>query len=223
MKEYEKFIKEYFPTASYDEKLETLYLYICENNYMTDIYIKYLSKDKEYLSEEKIVFLRRYKIGLNKLLIYILINDTIGINACMRYCIEQLLKFIYSIYINKNVDEINRVSYRFLKEELNKININSDKLNKLYSYYGKYSNEIHDKQTTVTNEMSYLKDILISSNYFIKSVNQDIDKILESYHKIMIDIFQIKEMELSVSERRGLATLLGKKKQEKLLKLLVQN
>nr|WP_302597955.1 hypothetical protein [uncultured Cellulosilyticum sp.] len=223
MKEYERFIKKYFPAANYKEDLGTLYLYICENNYMTDIYMKYLDRDKEYLSEEKIVFLNRYKIGLNKILIYILINDTIGINACMRYCIEQFLKFTYSIYINKSVNEINKVSYRFLKEELNKTSIDSGELKKLYSYYGKYSNEIHDKQTVLTNEMSYLETILVTPNCFIESVNQDISKILRSYHKIMIDIFQIKEMQLSAAERIGLENLLGRKKKEKIMKLLVQN
>lgn len=56
--------------------------------------------------------------GINKILIYLPLNDNIGIFSCMRYSIEQFLKFIYSIYLNDSVEIINKKGYRHIKERI---------------------------------------------------------------------------------------------------------
>lgn len=77
----------------------------------------------------------------------------------MRYSIEQLLKFIYSIYFEKNIADISRTSYRYIKEDIKK-NGNIDTyikecLLKLYTYYANYSNDLHDKEVTCNKELDF--------------------------------------------------------------------
>lgn len=229
MNKYERFLKKYFPSANISNKLEfeELHLLVCRNNFMTDIYIKYLDVNKLYLNQEKMIFLKRYKMQLNKLLIYIPLNDSIGINGCIRYCIEQLIKFLYAVYIDESVERINNTKYRILKDGLSKLenNVEVEKeiLDKLFSYYGAYSNEIHDKRTDLRDELVYLKDLIVGENTYIKEVNKDIRNIITIYEDIMIRIFSIKENNLASFERMQLPNIVGKNRTRKLLELMEEN
>ena len=98
MSEYLKFMEKYFPYSSKIPNEDKIYQLVCENNLMVGIILSNMDASRFYLNEEKLIFYRRYRDGVNKILIYIPLNDEIGIYACMRYSIEQLLKFIYSIY-----------------------------------------------------------------------------------------------------------------------------
>lgn len=51
--------------------------------------LKYINLNVAYTNMEKLVFYRRFRDGINKILLYLPINEEIGIYACMRYSIEQ--------------------------------------------------------------------------------------------------------------------------------------
>ena len=91
MNEYSKFLKKFFPLSAEIPNGNTIYQFVCENNLISEIILSYMDVNKFYMSKEKLIFYRRYRDGVNKLLIYIPLNDEIGIYACMRYSIEQLL------------------------------------------------------------------------------------------------------------------------------------
>lgn len=227
MDEYRNFIIKYFPYCSLctNTEMENLYRYICENNFTTDIYRKYLEPNKFHLTPQKLIFLNRYQVQLNKLLIYVPLNDGLGVNACMRYCTEQLLKFLYAICIDEGIDRINTIKYRFLKENLKSnihlIGITDNEIDKLSSYYAKYSNEIHDKNNIIDNEVIYLKQVITGPNDYIKEVNNDLNKILEIYHNIMITVFEIHKNSLASFERIRLPQIVGKKRADKLIDLMI--
>ena len=91
MDEYDEFLFKYFPNANFskDDK-RSLYGLVCENNVMSEIFLKYISSH----NTDFMMYYLRYRDGINKLLIYVPVNDDIGVYACMRYIIEQILKFI---------------------------------------------------------------------------------------------------------------------------------
>lgn len=227
MDKYELFLEKYFPylkITGNQMQFKELHSLVCRNNFMTDIYIKYIDIKQCYLNDEKMIFLKRYKIQLNKLLIYIPLNDSIGINGCIRSCIEQLIKFVYAIYVDEDTSKINITKYRILKEKLldAEIEIETTELNKLFSYYGSYSNEIHDKGTCLNDELIYLKDLLVGENIYIKNINKDIRNIITIYEDIMIKVFGISERHLASFERMQLPKIVGINRSKKILKLMKQ-
>lgn len=223
MNEYKEFIKKYFPQADTPDWIQEIYNLVCENNIMCSVIKNHLILDKEILSADKLTYYIRYQNGLNKLLMYIPLNDDIGIYACMRYTIEQILKFIYSIYFDYNVEKINKTSYRNIKEDIKKSNLISFsikfKIEKIYPYYAKYSNCIHDKRVDYDKELLSLGDILKEDNGFYEVVN-DLRQIINDSYDIIFCIFNISYDSLSLSERIKTRNINPTKRRGKVLKLL---
>lgn len=221
--EYNDFLNTYFPQTKSHPYYSNIYNLICKNNILTDIYIKYSNIEND---NDNIVFLQRYKWGLNKILLYLPLNDGIGINACMRYFIEQLLKFLYSICFSLSVDKINQTSYRHIKDDFKKrnknISIKDQDLTFLYTYYANYSNDVHDKNTT-TQEIGFLEEILKSDNKFIKQVNNDLFKVTSHFDKIMINLFNITIDNLSLGEAQRLQRHMNSKQYNTLVSLMNNN
>lgn len=224
MSEYLKFMEKYFPYSLKIPNEDKIYQLVCENNLMVGIILSNMDASRFYLNEEKLIFYRRYRDGVNKILIYIPLNDEIGIYACMRYSIEQLLKFIYSIYFEKNIADISRTSYRYIKEDIKKNrNIDTDIkecLLKLYTYYANYSNDLHDKEVTCNKELDFLGNIIQSENEFADGVEKDLRNILILSYKIMCHVFDIKYNLLNVSERSSLESLKSKGGKRKIYSIL---
>lgn len=141
MGEYADFISKYFPLSGQMENEETLYRLICESNLISRIMLKYMDMSIEYVDQEKLIFYRRFRDGINKVLLYLPLNEEIGICACMRYSVEQFLKFIYAIYFEKDIEKIVQTSYRHIKDDVKKNNVIPEKVKtefqKMYTYYNK--------------------------------------------------------------------------------------
>ena len=83
------------------ENEETLYRLICESNLISRIMLKYMDMSIEYVDQEKLIFYRRFRDGINKVLLYLPLNEEIGICACMRYSVEQFLKLYMRSILKK--------------------------------------------------------------------------------------------------------------------------
>lgn len=224
MKEYQNFLNKYFPLSGNISEENRIYNLICENNIMSSLFLKYANCNLYFLNEKKCMYYARFRDGINKLLIYLPLNEGIGIYACMRYSVEQFLKFVYGIYFDYNIDKINRTSYRHIKDDI-RDNSNipqtiKDELLKLYTYYAKYSNDIHDKNLLYEDELIFLGNILKNENSFAQDIDKDVSNILMSTYIILIRIFNITFQCFSASERLQLAKLVLKKRKNKILKIL---
>lgn len=186
---------------------------------MSEIFLKYISSH----NTDFMMYYLRYRDGINKLLIYVPVNDDIGVYACMRYIIEQILKFIYSLYGENSIEKINRTSYRHIKEEIRLMrNMPEDikeKVEKLYTYYAKYSNNIHDKSVNYDHELTFLGEVLKNENKFKGSIS-DIKNIVFNVYDILISIFEITYEQLNLSERIKLSEVIKRNRKEKILELL---
>lgn len=165
---------------------------------------------------------------LIKILIYLPLNDSIGIYACMRYSIEQFIKFIYSIYFEKEIDKINKTSYRFIKDDINGNTLIQDKLKselrKIYTYYAKYSNDIHNKKIIYDDNLNFLGDILTMQNNFCKDIDTDLSTILLITYTIIKEIFNIHYEDFCASERSQFQNLtINRHRKEKILTILSKN
>lgn len=224
MGEYAEFINRYFPASSKIENDEVLYQLICESNLISKIMLKYLSLEVAYINEAKIIFYRRFRDGVNKLLIYLPLNEEIGIHACMRFSIEQFLKFIYAIYFDKEPDEISKTGYRHLKEDIK----NNDliprevkfELQKIYTYYAEYSNDMHAKEIDENEELISLGRIIRTSNEYSSRIENDLRNLLNTSYTIMSEIFHIKYEMLNASERIGIENLSSRGRKKKIYKIL---
>lgn len=216
MGEYGKFINKYFPSSAPIENEEALYRLICESNLISQIMLKYISLEVEYLTESKLIFYKRFRDGVNKLLMYLPLNEEIGIYACMRYSIEQFLKFIYAIYFDEELEVIGRTSYRHIKEDIKKNSVISDdiklEMQKIYTYYANYSNDVHAKEIDENKELVSLGKIIKSDNEYSKAIENDLRKFLNISYKIMNKIFHIKYEILNTSERMSIERLQSNRK-----------
>ncbi|WP_027625745.1 hypothetical protein [Clostridium lundense] len=227
--EYKNFIKKYFPYSGVinNPNAELLYFRICENNIITEIYEKYItSENQEQNIACHLEFLQRYRIQFNNLLLYIPISEPNGINFCMRATIENLLKFLYSIYTDDDLKSITVCKFRDIKERLNKLEtelfINKDKINNLVSYYGKFSNSIHDKNCNNKTQLEYMESIIQSNQLDLLGLNNNLLNILNVYETLISNIFRISEKTLSVSDMIRLRNTLTTKRFEKVKKHLYQ-
>lgn len=220
MTEYEEFIDKYFPKTQKNFLYNDIYRIVCKNNVLFDIYFKY-SNIKKDTNEE--FFLKRYMWGINKILLYIPLNDGIGINACIRYSVEQLLKFLYSVCFEKTINKINKTSYRHIKEEMllreSSFRIEQESLEYLYTYYAKYSNDVHDK-VNFFKEITFLEEILNDKNTFIKQVYNDVTNITKQFDIIMIHLYQISIDKLTLGEKHRVQRLLSHKQYERVFSLM---
>lgn len=224
--EYKEFIKKYFPCSGIlnDPNIESIYYRICENNLITDIYEKYIG-DKTFTNIScQIIFLQNYRIQFNKLLLYLPLNDNNCINFCMRAVIENLLKFLYSIYFKENYNNISKCKFRDIRERLNKINANlfmdKNKFNILFSYYGEFSNSIHDKSYSTEQHLNYLGSIIEANCLNLDYLDKKLLNILNCYEELICTIFKIEERTFSMSENLRLKNSLTPKRVEKIKQFL---
>lgn len=222
MTEYDYFINKYFPETESNQFYDKIYQLVCKNNLLTDTYLKYSDIQANAISR---IFLERYKWGLNKILLYVPINEGIGINGCVRYTIEQFLKFLYAICFTYDMNKINKTSYRHLKEDLklrdNSIRIKQGNLEILYTYYAKYSNDVHDKNEDIEC-VEFLEEILKGTNEFVEQVYSDLIKVTKVYDEIMIHFLKLTKDKLSMAEMQRMKRTLSNKQFEK-IELLMKN
>lgn len=205
---YKEFIKKHFPySCSFnDENIDLIYLRICENNLVTDIFEKYIiNEDYNNGINCNIEFLKGYKVQFNKLLLYLPLNEPSGINFCMRAAIENILKFLYSIYFDEKPQNIMRCKFRDIKERLNnaetQLFIDKEKLNILFDYYGKFSNSIHDKiDKEGDSQLEYMESIIEYGELNLRELDARLFKVLNIYEVFICNIFKIDEKTLSTSE-----------------------
>lgn len=222
MSEYKEFIKKHFPHSGMinDRHLELIYSRICENNLVTDIYEKYIRNEEHNSSIScHLLFLQRYKNQFNKILLYIPLNDISSVNFCMRVTIENLLKFLYSVYFNKELQDINILSFRHIKEDLNSLEtelfINKDKINILTNFYGVFSNLVHEKINKNQSQLRYLENIIEEGELNLGELDDRLLKTLNAYEELLFNIFKISEKTLSASEILRLKNTLSTKRLEK--------
>jgi hypothetical protein len=219
MSEYKHFIEKHFPNSAIvkTDNIELIYARICENNLITEIFEKYIIGN-EYIKNcnYQIIFLRRYKNQLNRLLLYLPLNDLTCINFSLRATAEYLLKFIYSIYFDENLHSITRRKFRDLREGLNKVEtdlfIDKAKINILFSYYGEFSNSIHDKIDIGQSQIEYMESIIECETLDLKSLDDKLLTILNNYQILICNIFKISEQTLSVAETVRLNNILSPKR-----------
>lgn len=219
--DYLKFIHDFFPKSYIvkDEARELIYSRVCENNVITSIYNNHISR-KNFVGN--IIFLEGYKLHFNKLLLYIALNDPSGINFCVRHLTENLLKYIYSIYTNKEFRLIKMTSFRNMKDDLNILlkadsQTIKDEIQLLFSYYGKYSNSIHGKGEDEISEIEYMENIIKNKQYDLNKLDKDLIGILNSYQIIMSEILEIDQMELSTAELMQLKKAVSRKRFSKII------
>lgn len=224
MEEYDYFINQYFPLSHIIDNAKNIYCLVCENNLISKIMLKYINLNVAYTNMVKLVFYRRFRDGINKILLYLPINEEIGIYACMRYSIEQFLKFIYAIYFDESIERIARVSYRHIKEDI-KENVEiageiKKELQKVYTYYAKYSNDIHAKEFEEDEELISLGKIIKSKNEYANDIETDLRNILNSSYRTMQAIFSVKYEMLEASERINIENFPSSKGKKRIYEIL---
>lgn len=194
---YIEFLAENFPNLPLKRKktLEKIHKKVCENNIMSDFF---LINVHENYPHAKLEYIKIYKLQLNKILIYIGINDQDAISFCFRCFIEDILKFVYSLQNDYELDKINKTNFRFLSESLKDDTKQlytgmKDDISKLLSYYGQYSNGVHGKNIDIDNEVEYMKLIISNEdNVDYNKLYRDLNNIVKLYELILIKSLKLK-------------------------------
>lgn len=217
---YIDFLKESFPklTLQQSDDLKKIYMKICENNILSDYFRSQLTGKYEKV---KIEYLDYYRSQLNKILIYIGINEENIINFCFRASTEYILKLLYSMKNDNDISAIDKKSFRFLSDDLK----NKDEelykdmvqdIAKLLSDYGHFSNKIHGKLND-KNELQYMNEILTGSNIDFSRTFRQLTNIVDVYEKILIRSLKINKKNIDASLIFRLENLISNNRISKLL------
>lgn len=192
--EYRNFLNEHIPKSNIINTDKTNYVYtrVVENLLVTEIFKNCIG---ECEIECYLDFLEDYKNQFNKILLYIGINDYNSVTYCIRSLIENLLKFIYSIYIVESKENISKLSFRNIKDDLNEfyqsgLEINLELIMKLCDIYGKYSNVIHGKSSNQAS-IQYIVEIIEKENKQLNDIDKILLNIVDIYEDIMSEILCI--------------------------------
>lgn len=221
---YFKFMQDNFPNSSRknDEKLIVTYKRIQEANACIEIIEKYSQLS---CVNSGIIYSNRFQRNLNKLLLYLPLNDEIGINIIMRTIIESLLKYCYSITIERDFEKTNKTSFRNIKDDLNKIKtleyFANNLLDNLFSLYSSYSNDVHLKKMRITPDCEALQNIISGESYDVNKINSDLTRIIDIYNSFSIKYFELRESSLTVSERIRLNNRVSEKRKKRFLEQLM--
>lgn len=216
---YAEFLKRNFPSCPVIDDTVTLNIYnlICQNNVLTNIFLaRILDKYPKF----QIGFLELYQKQLNKILIYIGLNESDGLNYCVRSLVEYLLKFFYSVKIEESFDKINKFQYRHLSEELRKKEEGQidfgDNIQIFLNYYGLFSNELHGKADKITCELDYLQQIISNKHIDYNKIFNALKNIIYKYFVILIQILDLSVSNLSFDEILRIRNVMTEKQVEKI-------
>lgn len=198
--EYRKFLMDYMPKTSFLNYGNTKMVYarVTENVLVTEIFKNQIN-DKQ--TDCYLEFLEEYKNQFNKSLLYIGINDYSSLEYCVRRTIENLLKFIYSIYIIEPLEYILGLSFRHLKEDLiefsnSGLQMDIKSIIKLCDIYGRFSNGIHGKNNPKIS-IEYVMDIIEVEDNRLKEIDNTLLNILNIYEEIIGSILEIEFLSTS--------------------------
>lgn len=226
--EYNEFIKKHFPYSSCNENesIELLYARVCENNLVTEVYEKYILAEECGINYH-FIFLQKYRNQLNKLLLYLPLNEPSGINFCMRATIENLIKFLYSIYFRVDLQSVTRCKFRHIREGLSGVEtesyIDKVKMNILFNFYGNFSNSIHDKVEDQEFQLEYMESIIETCAFGLVELEAKVVTMLNIYESLICNIFEIKEETLSSSDILRLKKSLSSNRFKKVVNNLYKN
>lgn len=151
---------------------------------------------------------------LKRILFCAPINDTVIYSSIMRGLCESLLRIVYSsIFQDIHYNIINQMKYRELNETLSTHPIISTIMNKetkrILGFYGKYSNEVHNKKRDNKNDIRFLSEILTNeSGINPDKLSSDSQCVLDYCQKVLFYVFKIDEKSLSYSAKSRLVSIL---------------
>lgn len=217
---YLKFLEENIPNSNFikTQKTTNVYSRVVENILVTEIFKVHLEKNNV---ECYLGFYEKYEEQFKRILLYIGINDYNSVAFCIRSLIENLLRFIYSMYIRDSEKNISNISFRNMKEQLSEFNkfgleMNIDNIMKLCSIYARYSNDIHGK-TKLKSSVEYIEGIIQEENIELRNIDSELTNILNIYEELFIEILEIKNLSTNelISLKKSLSNNRFKKLYEK--------
>ncbi|ETJ11788.1 hypothetical protein [Staphylococcus sp. DORA_6_22] len=216
---YKLFLEKNFPHSSIlkNNNHIKLYKWIYKIDISTDIFLSKLNNNMVSST-----LLERFRDILYRFLIIIPLNDAYSSNFYMRLITENILKIVYSLYSTNTLEDIDKIKYRHLNSKLKEIYkndtyIKSDTDN-LFSFYGKYSNEVHNK-----NYIANIKDmesLINEESTLLNSIFQDFCSMLTIYQKILIYKLQLSQVDLNTSQKLRFEHSLGKEERDKFIALI---
>lgn len=166
------------------------------------------------VSENSIELIHDSLNFLKRILFCAPINDKVIYSSIMRGLCESLLRIAYSsLFPDITYTLINNMKYRELNETISAHPIISTIMNKetrkILDFYGKYSNELHNKNKDHTNDIRFLSEILTNSTGINPDkLSSDSQCILDYCQKVLFFVFKIDEKSLSHSAKSRLVNIM---------------
>lgn len=217
---YVSFMQEHFPQSSllkYEQGLvKKLFISIHDSIIISEIFskIKILKSNcSNLLMDQKLIYLKT---------LYILpTNDDFQFYSIMRANVENLLRLLLNTFKPEmTYQEIKETSFSTINTFLDVTYLNQKyklELSELYSYFGKFSENIHrisHEHTTVL----YLKEMMtgtLSAKSLELKINS-LEKIKSILIHVFLDIYKIKSSSFDTPQLTRLHSILGEEEYSKL-------
>ncbi|MCY7886324.1 hypothetical protein MOA93_14620 [Bacillus spizizenii] len=174
----------------------------------------------ENLTDAQINALKNSRLLLLKTLYIIPSNDDYQFNSIMRAMMESLLRLILSTQDEMETDQLFNTNFRKLNQKIKSLNIyakHKQIIDKIFSFFGFFSNELHFKSGRPRQTFEYLIDIMVNPPYI--DLNRKTNYIKEVWNLVsqcVIDVFPANTKSLEASTLSRLLELLGQEQYDEI-------
>lgn len=211
---YNYFLKSNFPKSVYitSEDTDIKKTYYSTINKLIELIIIY--RETNLFSESSTLLFEEIRILLNKMLLYVPLNDSFILSSIIRILAEKYLKLIISIS-DYDIDEKNLRNLRFtnMKEvikETRQLNEYTDEIEIIYSIFNEHSQIIHDKHNSLQT-LTFLDEQITRTTIDIKKYTRVINNFWKIEFKLTLTLSNATNQDFSLAHKTRLKKYLSEK------------
>lgn len=214
---YNSFIKSNFPLSTYNsnENVESKKSYYANVNKLIEIVIIY--KETEIFSETSLLILEEIRILLNKMLLYMPLNDSFILSAIIRALTEAYIKLLISL-VELDITEEKIKNLRFSNM---KVIIDNNQLFQKYAHeikiayaiFNDHSQIIHNKHKSLQN-ISFLDEQISRTTIDTNKYTRIVSNLWRLEFNVTLELVGAKNQDFSLAHKTKLKTYLSKREFE---------
>lgn len=172
------------------------------------------------LTEAQISALKNSKWLLLKTLYIVPTNDDYQFSSVMRAMMENLLRLILSTQDEMEHDQLFDTNFKNLNKKIKASNIyvkHKKVIDKIFSYFGFFSTEVHFKYGKPCQAFDYLIDLMVNPPYI--DLNKKTNYVKEVWNLVshcVIDVFPANTSSLDAGTLSKLLELLGQERYDEI-------
>lgn len=214
---YNSFIESNFPLSTYNssENIESKKSYYANINKLIEVVIIY--KETKIFSEISLLILEEIRILLNKMLLYMPLNDSFILSAIIRALTEAHIKLLISLVeLDVTEDKMRNLRFSNMKVIIDNNQFFQKYTREIeiaYAIFNDHSQIIHNKHKSLQN-ISFLDEQISHTTIDVNKYTRIVSNLWKLEFNITLELVGAKNQDFSLAHKTKLKTYLSKKEFE---------